>query len=371
MQHTILDVEGISVSVVENAFVGAVDGGAVTSQGVSLNGWALSQAGIGQAAPPSRFVLTIDGAVCLTMQPNIDRPDLVKNFGQPIRRCGFSASVPLAAIPFPFVADFKVYAVSNDGRAGLLTFYKPEALVTIPIIRTREDFISCIQNPSTRLKNSQALLFTSIHALTRFPGDFTICAAALCIIGYRLLMKETEDPAVKALFWKEGGRLLVTRPEISEGVYFRWHTSVRLICGYLLYQEGKVDEAIEQFIAIQSLSHLLPQWPTALTNLLLGVFVAGYLLYEKGEISLAKKLWSQGPDVLKRGAAISVFSNIYAFGELENAIKVARECFVGTFVAESGKPVEDVSFGPLGRTVDLRGLGMIAHLVHEKGKVES
>ena len=359
-------IDGRPVAVVDDLFVGAVDGGAVTREGVTLNGWALSRAGAGEAAPPSAFIVTVDGAVCLTMSPNIDRGDLLEHFGPPVRRCGFSATVPVAAVPHPFVADVGVYAVNGDGQATALPHFRPDRLVDIPVIRTGEDFMRLVQTPSTRLKNSQTLLYAAVHALPRFRADFAVRSAALCVIGYRLLMRETEDPSIASLFWDESRRVLAEGSDVPRGLHFRWHTSLRLVCGYLLYRDGAVEAAIGQFGAIRSLAHLLGEWPTALTNVLLGIFLTGYLLHEAGDARRAGEAWALAPDLLRTGAATSVFANVYAYGELENAVRVARECHVGTLIAAAGGPLQDASLAPLGRTLDLRGLGVIAHLVHER-----
>ena len=211
-----------------------------------------------------------------------------------------------------------------------------------------------IQNFSTRITDKPTLVFTAVHAMKRFPNDYAVRAAALCTLGYRVLDHEVNDPEIVAFFDQEAIRLLEEQPAIARGLLLRWHTSVRLIAGYLSYQKGNREAAIVHFDNIAGWFLDLPKWPQALTNVLLGVYISGYLLMESGRRQEAVARWAQAEAILRFGSTFSEFMNYYAYGELENAVKVARDCHMARLVVQEGGPLHNTTLAPDGIGLDPR-----------------
>jgi hypothetical protein len=147
----------------------------------------------------------------------------------------------------------------------------------------------------------------------------------------------------------------------------RWHTSVRLIAGYLAFQNGKDEDALRHFTAILPFLGDLSYWPQSLTNLLLGLFLTGYFTFLAGDKEAAIEHWSRAPTVFRFGCSIAEFQNYYAYGEVGNALRVVQECYVAAQVVKGGGPITNASLAPVGRSLDLRQLPCpIARLAKER-----
>jgi hypothetical protein len=276
-------------------------------------------------------------------------------------------SVGVDVIPPPLQPDFTVYAFDGHSTASILSIEQDK--LSALNIATGSDFIRLIQSPSTRLPDPKTLAYAALHCMHRLPPDFAIRAAALCVIGYRLLNHEIDDPELQIMFEEESRTLLAETPAIQRGLFLRWHTSVRLIAGYLAFQAGRDEEALEHFAAIPPFVADLTYWPQALTNLLLGLFITGYLRYRAGEVEAAIIDWSRGEGLFRFGSSIAEFQNFYAYGEVGNALRVVQECYVAIQVVRGGGPINNPSLAPSGMDMDLRRLpSPFAKLLGESGK---
>ena len=126
------------------------------------------------------------------------------------------------------------------------------------------DFMRLIQTPSTRIKDPELLAYAWIHAMSRFSGDYAICCAALCVIGYRILNKEINISDLDLFFKEQAKRFIDIKPNIPFGLYLRWHSSLRLIMGYLAYQSNDLEEVRIHFEKISEFESELKSWPTFL-----------------------------------------------------------------------------------------------------------
>ncbi|MDO9708292.1 tetratricopeptide repeat protein [Paracraurococcus lichenis] len=287
-------------------------------------------------------------------------------------RHGFELRLPLEVVAAPMVFDFTVYALRADGAAVRLQAEGRAAAALGLKLASVHDFYRQIQTPSTRTSDPEILLYASVYAFERFAGDYPLNAGALCVLGYRLLDAPGQEPELMALFDVQKERLLGLTPTLPEGLFLRWHTSIRLVAGYLAYQRGRIAEAIGHFEAIAHFAGDLPKWPTAMTNVLLGGFIAGYLHWEQGDAARAIACWSQAPDILRLGAGQAPLQNFYAYGEIANAIRVAQESFVARRMAEAGGPIADAAIGPPGRRIELENLpSPIGRLVRQRAAIRS
>ena len=350
------DYKGRPVTVQPNGFIGSVDSAYLTLTGISLTGWAVSNPAEGRAAlPPPEILVVSDNRVIYAARPDQPRPDVARKHGDQATIVGFSITLDIAVIPRPLKTNVILYAFDGEAATLLPTSREGNRLSSLDIA-TGHDFIRLIQSPSTRLPDPQTLAYAAYHCVRRLPPDFAIRAAALCVVGYRLLNHDLDDPALRQFFESESQELLAETPKIPRGLFLRWHTSVRLIAGYLAFQAGREAEAGEHFAVIPNFVTDLTEWPQALTNVLLGLFITGYLRYRAGQKDKAIQEWSRGEAIFRFGSSISEFQNFYAYGEVGNALRVVQECYVAMQVVRGHGPITDPSLAPPGMDIDLRRL---------------
>jgi hypothetical protein len=262
--------------------------------------------------------------------------------------------VPLDLIPPPFLPSFEFYAYDGHETATRLVYYAPNDLLGAVQFGQGGDFMRLIQTPSTRLRDPETLVFASMHALKRFPNDYTIACSAMCVIGYRILDNEVNDSDIRKLFDETSRQLISIKPSIQLGLYLRWHSSLRLIMGYLAYQDGDLSSAHTHFEKIVDFADDIATWPQSLTNILLAVLISGYLSCEAGDTDRAIQTWGRAEGILRYGAGVAQFQNFYAYGELGNAVRAAQECYVAMTAAKEGGVIRNVALAPEGRVIDLQ-----------------
>ena len=351
-----LDYQGRPVTVQPNGCTGSVDSAHLTLKGVTLIGWVASKPSDGQTASPLPEILVVsDRRVIHAALPDKPSPAIARTLGDQTTTAGFSMALDIALIPPPLNTDVTVYAFDGEAATVLPTTRDGDRLSGLSIV-TGHDFIRLIQSPSTRLPDPQTLAYAAYHCVRRLPPDFAIRAAALCVVGYRLLNHDVEDPALRQFFASESQELLAETPKVARGLFLRWHTSVRLIAGYLDFQAGRETEAAEHFAVIPNFATDLTEWPQALTNVLLGLFITGYLRYRAGQKETAIQEWSRGEAIFRFGSSIAEFQNFYAYGEVANALRVVQECYVAIQVVRGRGPITSASLAPPGMDIDLRRL---------------
>jgi len=330
-----------------NAISGEVDFGELNVTGVLLKGWAKSAT---KSAESIQIVIL-----------SSDQPAAKLSLPQGSEPVPFEISVPASFFRTPLVIELKVLAECGATTANLPLTGSAANLAQIRV-GSRQDLLRLVQSPTERLKDPNLLFYTSYHSLSRFPGDFAAHSAATCVMGYRLIEGLVVPSSAREKFWERVDYLLRAEPAVPRGLWLRWHTSTRLVAGYLAFHEKNTQKAAEYFDGIGDFAFELSYWPAALTNVLIGIFLAGWIHYERGEFAEAAQAWKRAEGVLRYGSAISQLPNFYAYGELTNAIKVAQECYIGCIQAENGgKSVEDARIVPAGYQLDIRHLPGLRH----------
>ena len=344
--------------------IGAIDETATSFSGGWLTGWALEKATSRPAA--GLLVMSSEGAIVLT--PNFNRNDLLRGFGPDAISCGFRDDIPLRIIPPLFAPDMKYYAFNGDCIITPLPVTKTNDKLSQLQITTEADFYRLVQTPSTRISDTTTIIHLAFHALARSTENYVLGAAAACVLGYRLLEGEALAEQRREVIMAAIHRLLDENAEtIPRGLFLRWHTSLRLVAGYLAYQSGQDAEALAHFGDIVNYFLDLKKWPQALTNILIGIAIAGYLLYERGASVKAIDTWSRAEDVLRYGASVAEFQNFYAYGELSNAVQVAKFSHTAALCARHGGILNDPAIAPLNTAIDIRMIvGPFSRLAGER-----
>lgn len=344
-----VQLRGKEYRLLPDAFDGAVDYGQLLAEGARVCGWAVKRS---NGAACSTFEIVIANSRAQSETSNVKREDVKLASPYEDQMCGFSSFLPLDALPKPLNIDINVYAVDEDnGIATLLPKHRPKYHLDLPI-KSASDFVRLIQTPSTRIENPITITMAAYHALDRLPRDFIVKSGALCVIGYRMLEGHDLPKKVSSAFWSHSEAALNEAPSLDRGVVFRWKGSIGLLRGYLALQQKNIDEAVNSFSSVYAMKDELQYWPTALTNVLLCIYMTAYLKYRRGEIDEAVNLWATAGDLFKFGCANAKFSNVYAYGEVRNALQVAEECHVCALVAKTAEgKIVNPALGPIGRAI--------------------
>ena len=330
-----------------NAISGEVDFGELDVTGALLKGWVKSTT---DSADPIEIIVFAS-----------DQPAARLSLRREDKAISFEISVPASFFRAPLFIEFVVLAECGATAARLPLTGSAAQLAQIQV-GSRQDLLRLVQSPTERLQDPNLLFYISYHALSRLPGDFAAHSAATCVMGYRLIEGLVVPAAARDRFWERVEYLLQAKPAVPRGLWLRWHTSMRLVAGYLSFHEKNTQKAAEFFDGIGDFAFELAHWPAALTNVLIGVFLAGWMYYERGEFPEAAQAWKRAEGVLRYGGAISQLPNFYAYGELANAIRVAQECYIGWMQAENGgRPVEDQRIIPAGYQLDIHHLPGLRH----------
>jgi hypothetical protein len=347
--------------------IGAIDETATSFAGGWLTGWALEKATSRPAV--GLIVMSSEGAIVLT--PNLKRNDLLAGFGPDAISCGYRADIPLHVIRPLFAPDMKYYAFNGDSIITPLPVTKTNDKLSQLQIATEADFYRLVQTPSTRISDTTTIMHLAFHALARSTDNYVLGAAAGCVLGYRLLEGEASAQQRREVIMAAIHRLLDENTEtIPRGLFLRWHTSLRLVAGYLAYQASDDTEALAHFGDIVNYFLDLKKWPQALTNILIGIAITGYLLYEQGAVAKAIDIWSRAEDVLRYGASVAEFQNFYAYGELGNAVQVAQFSHTAALCARHGGVLNNPAVAPLNTSIDIRKIvGPISSLTAERRRL--
>ena len=339
--------------------IGAIDETSISAAGGWFAGWALERA----TSRPAVGLIVKSALGSIVLAPNSNRSDLLRGFGPDAVFCGFRADIPLSVIPPIFAPDMKYYAFDGDMVITPLPVTKTNDKLSLIQIPAEADFYRLVQTPSTRIGDAATITQLALHALSRSEDNYVLAAAAACVLGYRLLEGEPPADHKRSVILAAIKRLLGENPEVPRGLFLRWHTSLRLVAGYLAFQAENDEEALAHFSDIANYFLDLKKWPQALTNILIGISISGYLQYENGATTKAIETWNRAEDVLRYGASVSEFQNFYAYGELGNAVQVAQFCHIAALCAKSGGILNDLSVAPLNTAIDIRKIvGPISRL---------
>ncbi|WP_419727965.1 hypothetical protein [Lichenicola sp.] len=343
--------------------IGSVDETSTTLFGGRFAGWALDRT----ASRPARSFIVASDHGAIQVAPNVNRSDIARRFGPESALCGVVGEIPRKLIGGLFAPRLRYFACNDRRIMTELPVLKDNDQLGKLQILTGHDFFRMVQTPSTRIGDTNVLVHLALHVLSRNQDNYVLGAAAICVLGYRLLDGNSEAERQRAVILDEMKRLLSENPRIDRGLFIRWHTSLRLIAGYLAYQAGADVDAFNQFKDIGSFAIELKRWPQALTNILIGVVITGYLLYERGDTSAAVERWQAAEDLLRYGASVAEFQNSYAYGELGNAVRVAQFAHIAALCAVQGGLLNDASLAPLGTRLDIREVpGPMGNLVSKR-----
>jgi len=338
--------QGRSFEISPKCFTGTVDGGCLTFAGARITCWATAA---DRAFTLSRFLIRAGGRTLASAPPTRIKADNTLFSGADI-------DVAYKDIPPPFDCRFEVFAADDTrGVACILPKTETYSLDRV-FISTTQDFARLIQTPASRIRDESTLLYAAIHVARRMPGEYAILAGAICVVGYRLLHNFKCEADIEGLLDDWIQRFSLLKSPLPPGTTMRWQISVHILAAYMALKRRDLTRAEKHLLAISEKGAQLELWPSQLTNILLSFYGLGYLAHGRGASQAATAFWEKGETIFRSGCALAKFPNYYSYGELGNALAVARECHLGRFVIDAGGVIRNVNIAATGTKLDPKRL---------------
>jgi hypothetical protein len=306
---------------------GAVDTGIIQNGGVQIGGWVVRSDGVAVA-----MVAAIrDGEVWHRFSVDKPRPDIAKWLGEQGANCGFNSYVPITTNILEECGTLEYFAICADDTAVPLRIHPANYFLNLKL-KSDLDFRRTVQDPATRIKDKQTLVYFAREFLKDHLSEFSYAAACLCVIGYRALESATPDHEDLTFCLDEGTRLLTEAVPTTSKQNYRWFISLSLMLGYMHALKGNKAAALSRFTDVAEQRHNLQILPQMLTNILKALYFQGRLLKDKGELEAAIAAFDQGTPTLQQGTPHWLFDNYYSYAELAQSSYIAQECFAASLV---------------------------------------
>ncbi len=308
--------------------VGSWEEAVFSKDGVVLAAWAIDAESL---ASPVAYEFRWDSKR-VRFDALIERPDVGRLHGCDAPLCGLRTEMPLEFADIPADANTRLptlVAIWPDGAELALKPTQQPSRFQFRFFgfEARADFDRYFQNPAFRISNLAAIAWASRRAIAVFPDDIVCFMSAYCIMIYRHIESDyftAEEIRELLPKWREV-EAAVARP--IRGERYRWVISVKLALGYFFMIAKDFVTAGKNFNDIADMEEEMPSWPQASTNILIGVFMAAWLEYRaKNEAKAIARLERAYP-ILRTGVTHLPIWSKHHFAELENSLRIARECF--------------------------------------------
>ncbi|MFH1724554.1 MAG: sulfatase-like hydrolase/transferase [Elusimicrobiota bacterium] len=115
--------DGTRYPVQDGRLRGHVDRAFTARESLVLRGWAVD---VRRGRPPASILVFADGRFVYAGETLFDRPKVARSFGKPgMLRSGFQFHLPMVQMGDLAKAQVRLFALSSDGAAGELTYWKP------------------------------------------------------------------------------------------------------------------------------------------------------------------------------------------------------------------------------------------------------
>jgi hypothetical protein len=189
------------------------------------------------------------------------------------------------------------------------------------------EFVEFFQNPAFRVANPSIIAWASRRMMELAPENALSFMSSFCVMIYRHLENGYFSTGEIEEFAKKWERLYGALFQPVRGECYRWVISVKLALGYFFLTQKNEPEARRNFVDIAGMEEQIPSWPQASTNILIGVFMAAWLDHRAGDNAAALARLARSYGILKAGVNYLPVWSKHHFSELENSLRIARECF--------------------------------------------
>lgn len=314
---------------------GFLEGGIFANEGIKLTGWASRKT---DGVAPVRFVVRW-GAGQYETSPTAPRPDVGRNFGVEVEPCGFNLTVPWRSDidqDWTIPSITAIWADGHEHRLEMLNGLKDGPLGCLGFSGF-EEFQRFFQNPSFRIQQPVLQAYGAARALRLAGDDADFWMAGAVVALYRSFedgVFPRRDAAAVIARWNGMKPALIAG---ATGKTLRWATSMHLAAGYAHLAWGEMEQAREQFAALPLYADRVKTWPQATTNLGIGIFIAAWLEWRRGDIEAAKACLVPATQMFQAGTGVLNIWNWHMFEELRSALRLCQMCFSFLKILEGEK----------------------------------
>jgi hypothetical protein len=360
---------GDAPRVVRSRRSGSWEEAVFTRDGVTIGAWAFdANSRTGPVAFEFRWGEKKERFETLTPRPDVGRSHACAE--APV--CGLRTNMALAFNDIPLDANRRLpelVAIWDDGGETVLkpTDHPSGFQFRFLAFEARAEFDEHFQNPAFRIANLAVIAWAARRAIQIFPDDIVCFMSAYCIMIYRHIESgyvSAEEILRLVPRWEALERSL-TQP--VRGERYRWVISVKLGLGYFFLIRKNFELAERNFSDIADMEEQMASWPQASTNILIGVFMAAWLDYRKANEVAAVERLARAYGILRTGVTHLPIWSKHHFSELENSLRIARECFAFQKFLE-GETRDHIL--PLSSKLSFRMISVVLGGMIDRGQIE-
>ncbi len=324
----LFELAGKAIHAQPSAATGLIDLNAIREGKPFITGWFNP---VDDFPGPFAFAAVVDGTV-LRVGGAKERPQPAD---APAELAHFRRFECIGKIPWPPALPqpkkVEVFLVSSANTAIRLGF-APRQEGFVFNYTDRAQYFQCIQAPSRRLLDKEALAFHARQFFDAVP-DPVLRASALIVMAYRLLENNQAASEAGEQVLRDAAPLLQHLAGFTRLPEYKWYISLADICHYIKVASGDPysDEAIEYLWEIYRRRENLaiPGGPAQqLPNHLRSIFLLGNALWHRGQRAEAEEVLLSAKDAMRMSAPHWMFDNYYSAAELIMAAQQVRACLL-------------------------------------------
>jgi len=339
----------------DDPIAGAITGGEIKEGQLIVRGWVRSAAQ-GPATVEVRFDNQVVTATPTDGEATTALPDPPSKFEA---RCPVSSVETLSALQIS-----ATLLDAERSRPLQVTSLKPD--LDKLQLKTKQHFFKHVQQPSTRLKDRQALTRMAQEGVAKFGSDPEVLVSGLCVLIYGLLLERgaLSGPVLQYCL-DSHAQAERAMARIQGPKFVRWSSSIFIAYGYLFVRLAQFERAAEAFERVGALADRLDEWPSIDVNVVRSLYALGFIAYHSNRPTQARAHWLRAIQTAKDSVALKDFSSHASIGESQAALGVALRCSFGLahLEVDAGKTsgphmvVASRPLNPIEATPYLRRLG--------------
>ncbi|MFC7544399.1 hypothetical protein ACFQU2_40095 [Siccirubricoccus deserti] len=122
----------------------------------------------------------------------------------------------------------------------------PRMLPLAMFYKSRTQFFHHVQDPGRRHPDPETVAYHARRFLDRHRHEAVLCAAALTILGYRILDNTSGGTADAEEIIREAGPVLAALETCDTEPKYRWFISLIMVVHYLQILNGRPEACLDQ-----------------------------------------------------------------------------------------------------------------------------
>jgi hypothetical protein len=204
----------------------------------------------------------------------------------------------------------------------------PRILPLALFYRSRAQFFHHVQDPGRRHPDKETVAYHAKRYLDLHREDAVLAAAALTILGYRLLDATRTNLAGSEEVLQEAAPVLAALGDCDTEPKYRWFISLTMVCHYLQILNGNPGACLDQLRQIIAKRELVVTSPAQAGNTLKAIFHLGSALWKLGQREEAEEVLLTAKEIARSAGAVWRFTSWYSANEFVNAGQLTKACML-------------------------------------------